>query len=89
MDAGSAREALQQFRSQDDFDLIITDQAMPGMTGSDLIAAVRKERPTMPVILATGYGETPIDNNATVRRLGKPFNQSDLRRVIRDAVAPE
>ena len=89
VEAGSAREALQQFRSQDDFDLIITDQAMPGMTGSDLVAAVRKERPTMPVILATGYGETPIDNNATVRRLGKPFNQSDLRRVIRDAVAPE
>jgi len=89
VEAGSAREALQQLRSRDDFDLIITDQAMPGMTGSDLVAAVRKESPTMPIILATGYGETPIDNNATIRRLGKPFNQSDLRRAIHDAVDPQ
>jgi len=40
----------------------------------------------MPIILATGYGETPIDNNATIHRLGKPFNQSHLRRAIHDAL---
>ena len=46
-------------RRAGDFDLMITDQAMPQMTGTQLIDAARASRPDLPVILATGYAELP------------------------------
>ncbi len=83
IEASSGEEALDLLRARPDIDMLVTDQAMPGMTGSQLIAAVRDERPGMPIILATGYGETPSDANHAVVRLGKPFGQKDLERAVR------
>jgi PAS domain S-box-containing protein len=82
IEAGSGEEALRQLVGHPDIDLIITDQAMPGMTGSQLIATVRSQRPDLPIILATGYGETPADANHAVHRLSKPFGQKDLQRAV-------
>lgn len=49
-------DALEAFRSDPDrFDLVITDQTMPQMTGEDLIRALRRLRPELPVILCTGF----------------------------------
>ncbi len=85
IEANSGEEALDALFSRPDIGLMITDQAMPLMTGSELIARARRHRPELPIILATGYGETPIDIGPAVLRLGKPFGQSELRRAI-DAV---
>jgi len=53
---GSARAALEAFRSNpDDFDVLITDLRMPGMSGDALIREVRQLRPLLPVILVSGY----------------------------------
>lgn len=82
IEAGSGEEALKRLVEHPGIDLIITDQAMPGMTGSQLIATVRSERPGLPVILATGYGETPADASHAVHRLGKPFGQKELQRAV-------
>jgi len=82
VEASSADEALQILQARRDIDLMITDQAMPGMTGSQLIAVVRSEQPALPIILATGYGETPSDANLAIVRLGKPFGQKELERVV-------
>ena len=46
---GSGEEALQLLRSQH-FDLLLTDQAMPGLTGLQLTVAVKKIRPELPVM---------------------------------------
>jgi PAS domain S-box-containing protein len=81
-EACSGTEALALFRTRPDIDLLITDQAMPAMTGSELIAAVRAERPDLPIILATGYGEAPTDAKLAIHRLGKPFGQTELQRTI-------
>jgi len=43
------------------FDLVVTDYAMPGMTGLDLAAKIKRLRPHLPVIIATGYAELPPD----------------------------
>jgi len=51
--------ALEIMRREENIDLLITDQAMPGMTGSELVSKVRAEKPGFPVILATGYAELP------------------------------
>ncbi|MCF6188437.1 MAG: ATP-binding protein, partial [Desulfobulbaceae bacterium] len=55
----SSLRGLEIFRARpDDFDLIITDQAMPGLPGSELITLLREIRPNLPVILCTGYSST-------------------------------
>lgn len=82
MEAYSGEEALEIFRHAPDIDLVITDQAMPRMTGVQLVDALRKDRPGVPVIIATGYGELPPGIALNVSRLAKPFSQSDLARSL-------
>ncbi|MFC4256200.1 PAS domain-containing protein [Croceibacterium xixiisoli] len=82
LEASSGAEALQIMQARPDVSLLVTDQAMPGMTGSQLIQHLRADRPDLPVILATGYGETPVGDGPLVHRLGKPFNQAELQRAI-------
>ena len=82
----SARQALDVLEETAGFDLIITDQAMPQMTGSELVSAARAKWPGMPVILATGYAELPEDADRDLTRLGKPFMQNDLERALRQVV---
>ncbi|MET3889062.1 signal transduction histidine kinase [Bosea sp. OAE506] len=80
--AHSGREALDQL-SQRRFDLVITDHAMPQMTGAQLISEIEARSPELPVILATGYAELPSGlEMRDVFRLSKPFAQQDLVRAI-------
>ncbi|WP_293699751.1 MULTISPECIES: PAS domain S-box protein [unclassified Sphingopyxis] len=87
LEASSGAEALALLGAHRDIDILITDQAMPGMTGSELIAAARAERPHLPIILATGYGETPSDVGPALQRLGKPFGQKELENAVAKAIA--
>nr|WP_283773387.1 PAS domain S-box protein [Altererythrobacter sp. KTW20L] len=82
LEAGSGEDALRLLEQGERFDLLITDEAMPGMKGSELVAAARGIDPQLPVIVATGYGETPGALGGTVQRLGKPFGQDELRRAV-------
>jgi len=62
----SSREAIKCFTSDPEgFDLIITDFAMPSMTGRELCAEVKKQRSNMPIILCTGYGEKFTDEDVS------------------------
>jgi PAS domain S-box-containing protein len=80
--ASSGRMALEILRSDDSIDLIVTDMVMPDMTGMELANAIRAEWPKLPVILATGFAEAPL-NLAALPRLAKPFTQADLAEKIR------
>ena len=86
IEADSGRIALDQLGAREDIALLITDQAMPGMTGTELIERARALRPDLPIILATGYGETPADAASQVLRLNKPFTQADLERAVADVM---
>ncbi|WP_246252120.1 MHYT domain-containing protein [Ancylobacter pratisalsi] len=81
-EASSGKAALAVLDTGADFDVVLTDQAMPGMTGVQLAAAIRERRPNLPIILGTGYAELPQDANAGVLRLGKPFGREALHRAI-------
>jgi PAS domain S-box-containing protein len=83
--AYSGREALDLLR-QRPFDLLVTDQGMPGMTGAELIAVVQKDFPDMAIVLATGYAELPPGTAVDVPRVNKPFMQEQLMRGIRAAM---
>jgi CheY-like chemotaxis protein len=82
--AGSGREALERLAEQK-FDLLVTDHAMPQMTGAQLIAKARERDPRLPVILATGYAELPSGTEIDVRRLSKPFSQAQLAEALSEA----
>jgi CheY-like chemotaxis protein len=80
--------ALKALAENGDFDLMITDQAMPQMTGTQLIEAARALRPHLAVVLATGYAELPAGADETIPRLSKPFFQADLERVLSQIAPP-
>ena len=80
--ACNAAEALTVIRERGDIDLLITDQAMPGMTGSELAEAVRRDWPDLPIIIATGYAELPEGPAQAIPRLAKPFFEQDLANAI-------
>ncbi|MDB5595886.1 MAG: sensor protein [Hyphomicrobiales bacterium] len=81
-EAASGEQALRTLRRSPDIDLVITDYLMPGMTGAQLIAAIKAEHPCMPTLLATGYAELGADAAPGVPRLDKPFTQADLARAV-------
>ncbi len=72
------------------FDLIITDQTMPHLTGLELAKRILSVRPGVPVILCTGFSET-VDANAAqaagIRRLQmKPFSLREMAETVRSAL---
>ena len=84
----SSAAALKRFVGQPDaFDLIITDQTMPDITGLQLAREVLSRRPGMPVVLYTGYS-TSIDGEEA-RRIGiremmmKPLSMTNLALTVR------
>ena len=81
------QQALQTFRQNpQSFDLILTDQTMPGMTGTELAAKARALRADIPVLLSTGYSSQINDNNIAQfeidRLLYKPMNSKQLLSTI-------
>jgi CheY-like chemotaxis protein len=83
--ADGGEEALRQLEAEA-FDLVVTDRAMPGMSGDQLALAIKERFPGLPVILLSGFGdlmraagETPAGVDAV---LGKPITGSRLRQAV-------
>ena len=86
--APSGLHALDILRREKKIDLMITDQLMPDMTGSELASRIRAENAHMPIILATGYAELAPGEGEGLPRLAKPFSQHELAEAIARAVGP-
>jgi PAS domain S-box-containing protein len=79
----SSSAALQAFRTEPQrFDLIVTDEAMPDLTGTELAREIRRLRPAIPIILISGYGGTQLTARAAAigvdEVLHKPVQSRDL-----------
>ena len=88
----SSVEALAAFRAQPDrFDLVITDQTMPHMTGDVLVCALRQMRPDLPIILCTGFSQGVLAGQAAALGIDavclKPLVTRDLAHTIRQVFA--
>ena len=87
--ANDGCEALEKLGT-DRFDLLLTDQSMPNMTGEELALAAREKYPQLAVILLTGFGGEDLDTEHEMPGvdiiLGKPATQVDLRRAIVQAM---
>ncbi|MBV8915843.1 MAG: response regulator, partial [Acetobacteraceae bacterium] len=84
LEAGSGLEALRRLRENPDIDLVITDQAMPLMSGTDLARALASEFPSIKVILATGITDSlgEAEDALALPTLTKPYTQQDVCRAI-------
>lgn len=75
------------------FDIVITDQIMPGMTGTELAKVLLSLRPDIPIVLTTGFSETI--NAASARSIGirafvmKPLTRAELAETIRRVLERE
>ena len=86
--AYSAAEALALLENRS-FDLLVTDQGMPGTTGLELIAAAQARYPGLRALLVTGYAELPAGLPRGIERLAKPFHETHLADAVVRAMRDE
>ena len=83
--ASNAREAMEKFRASV-FDLVITDRAMPDISGDELAASIKKLQPREPVIMLTGFADLINETGDCSKNvdlvLSKPARLDDLRKAI-------
>jgi CheY-like chemotaxis protein len=85
--AYSAEEGLRLLKKhgplpEDLFDLLITDNQMPGMNGEELVMKVREDYPTIKIIMMSS--DIPASETQLYYFIKKPFDPLDLHQVIRD-----
>ncbi len=83
------RQALEEFKKYPgQFDIVITDQTMPGMTGINLSREILAIRPDIPVILCSGYSSIISEDKANAigirKYIMKPITQKTIARLIRE-----
>jgi CheY-like chemotaxis protein len=81
-EAFSGKQALEILQREDGVDLVITDQAMPHMSGTQLAKAIKQEWPDVSVLLATGYAEIKPEDDTGLPKLSKPFMQGELAAAL-------
>jgi PAS domain S-box-containing protein len=87
----SSLQAFEAFRSQPDrFDLVITDNTMPHMTGLELVTKIRSVRPDVPIMMVSGIGDSmsldELHEGGVDRLLSKPYLAAELRAAALELV---
>jgi PAS domain S-box-containing protein len=87
----SSEEALELFRAEPErFDAVLSDEAMPGLTGSELTIEIRKIRPNIPVVLMSGYVTPALSARAqdagVIEVLAKPLVSREIARSLASAL---
>ena len=85
VEAGSAQEAIAAFKNDHRIDLVLTDVGLPDTSGMELVSELRKLRPEIAVIIASGYESGPARGetvSADTAYLPKPFDLDQLRKVL-------
>lgn len=82
IEASSGAEALHIVKAGVNVDAVVTDFAMPGMTGLEMAKEIRKVRDGMPVLMITGYASLREGDAVGVRVLSKPFREAELTSAV-------
>lgn len=82
IEASSGKRALEIIQENGSIDLLITDHAMPGMTGVQLAERAKELRPELPILLATGFADLPSGTPLDLPRLAKPYRQEQLKEQV-------
>jgi CheY-like chemotaxis protein len=78
----SGAEALILLNGEQQVDLLLTDNLMPGMTGLQLAREARRLCPQLPILVASGFTENDGIESQDWPRLRKPYGLSDLARAL-------
>jgi PAS domain S-box-containing protein len=83
-----SRAALEAFRADPGrFEAVISDEVMPGLTGTQLAVELRRARPDIPIVIATGFGgagfETRAHSAGVNRILRKPYRMQEIGEALR------
>jgi CheY-like chemotaxis protein len=78
---GSGEQALDLLDKGGRFDLLLTDLGLPGMSGEELASEVRRRFADLPVIVASGYGQSESQTK-NLRFIGKPYSSIDLQQAL-------
>lgn len=80
--AGTAAAGLRAARAHEPLDVVIVDRGLPDRDGIDVVAELRTQLPSLPVIVASGYGELPdgtaLRNDPHIRFMAKPYDSNAL-----------
>lgn len=83
--ASSGEEALERFEEKP-FDVVITDLAMPGITGLELLSIIKRKKPDTRIIVITAYGSPEVNekvlNKGAESYLEKPFDIHELKQTV-------
>ncbi|HEY4123679.1 MAG TPA: CHASE3 domain-containing protein [Rhizomicrobium sp.] len=83
VEAGDGISALALLEGDPDISILLTDLGLPGMTGHELVAEVRKRRPDVRIVVATGYSTERKEGTLEgVTTLIKPFDLGQLREAM-------
>jgi len=93
MGFSDSRDALDVFRAvPEKFDLVVTDQTMPYLTGLDLAKKMLKIRPDIPIIMLTGHSDLVDEQRAKAagiaKFLMKPISQKELAQTMQEILLP-
>jgi DNA-binding NtrC family response regulator len=88
--AGDGGEASSRI-AREDFDLIVTDMLMPSVGGIELLEAIRRSHPALPVIIVTAFGDWDSYSRAlalgAAAFISKPLRMSELTTAVHAALA--
>ena len=87
LQAHSGKEALEIVTREGNVDLVITDQAMPHMSGAQLAKELRARWPELAIVVATGYAELPPEADSSLMKLSKPFGLDELQAAVDKAAS--
>jgi PAS domain S-box-containing protein len=87
IEAGNAAEGLRAARSHPQLDVVIVDRGLPDRDGMEVVAELRTQLPSLPVIVASGYGDTAdepgLRNDGHIRFMSKPYDIDALTTALR------
>ncbi len=84
----SSSAALRAFQADPQrFDLILTDEAMPDLTGTGLAREIRRLRPDVAIILMSGHGGTQLARQAAAIAVNEVLNKPLSRRDLAESLA--
>ena len=90
--ASGGEEALKTVEEEDDFEVVVSDMRMPGMTGVEVLAKIKSMHPAIQTILLTGHadfefgGSQALQSGQLFRILSKPCPPNKLKEAIEAAV---
>jgi two-component SAPR family response regulator len=85
--ASRPEQALDILSARAEIDVLVSDVAMPNMTGIDLAHAARKINPDLPIVLASGHPSNSMHNLPNIVALLKPYTASELEKAVQTALS--